>query len=120
MKAWRTVLLVLALALAAWLLLASAAAPGPGAPPDDDRAALMKEKLERVQKVLASLARDARWRISETPEYLSRSGEFERCATTLASMAAGKNADGAALAWVQMTTQCFDCHRWIRVACKRR
>jgi hypothetical protein len=97
-----------------------------------DRDALMREKLELAQKVfaalsknelagaatdaasLAALTRDARWRIRETPEYLSRSVEFERAATTLSSMAAGKNVEGAALAWVQLSTQCFDCHRWLR------
>ena len=121
-------------ASAAWLLAAVAAGSAAslvdrGA---DERDALMREKLEFTQKVLAGLAkseletagreaaalaaltREARWRIRETPEYLSRSAEFERAASTLATMASNKNAEGAALAWVQLTTQCFDCHRWVR------
>jgi cytochrome c556 len=119
---------------AVWLL-AAVAAGGAASLVDggaDERDALMREKLELAQKVLAGLAksdleaagsdaaalaaltREARWRIRETPEYLSRSAEFERSASTLAAMASNKNAEGAALAWVQMSTQCFDCHRWVR------
>jgi hypothetical protein len=124
----------LAIALAAVVLtgIAVPAVTRPARDQDPDREALMREKLELAQKVLAGLSkndlpaaatdgaalaalvREARWRISETPGYLARSAEFERAAATLSSMAANKNAEGAALAWVQVTTQCFDCHRWVR------
>lgn len=98
----------------------------------DDHAALMAEKLslakgmlEKLAKgelagvgtdaaALAALTRDARWKVRETPEYMSRSVEFERAANGLAAAASGGNADGAALAWVQVNLQCLDCHRWAR------
>ena len=127
----------------AWIAFALLLFVGPVAFPTSpdagqDREALMKEKLELAQKVLAGLSkndlaavaadadslaaltRETRWRITEAPEYLSRSVEFERNASTLAAMAGGKNAEGAALAWVQVTTQCLDCHRWTRDARKPR
>jgi pyruvoyl-dependent arginine decarboxylase (PvlArgDC) len=114
---------------------ASAVPDDPIVRADDD---VMKLKLDHGQKVfcalarneldvvasnaasLAALTRDARWRRSETPEYLARSVEFERTATTLADMANAKNSDGAALAWVQLTAQCLDCHRWLREGKKPR
>ena len=126
---------VFAFALLAATLLAASRSTVP-VRQDGGREAVMKEKLAHAQKLLASLAtndleaaaqdasamaaltRDARWRVRETPEYLSRSVEFERATSTLASMAAGKNAEGAALAWVQVTTQCLDCHRWLRATPK--
>jgi hypothetical protein len=130
----RLFLCVAALALASAALPCVRLAPAAGrdgsvVAGDDD---VMKQKLDHAQQVLGALAkneletvatnaaslaaltRDARWRRSETPEYLSRSVEFERTATTLADMANAKNPDGAALAWVQLTAQCLDCHRWLR------
>jgi hypothetical protein len=125
--------------LAALLSLVPAAAPCPErvqADRKDDE--IMKQKLDHAQRVfcalakneletaasnassLAALTRDARWRRSETPEYMSRSVEFERTATTLADMANTKNSEGAALAWVQLTAQCLDCHRWLREGKKPR
>ena len=119
------------MALLASLALAASSRPD-GAGVLQERGAIMKEKLELAQKLLAGLSkneldgvatdaaalaaltRDARWRIQETPEYLSRSVEFERTAMTLGASAGNKNADGAAFAWVQMSTQCLDCHRWFR------
>jgi hypothetical protein len=122
----------LALATAAMPCVRFAQSAGPDDPivkADDE---VMKLKLDHAQKVfcalakneletaasnaasLAALTRDARWRRSETPEYLARSVEFERTATTLADMANAKNSEGAALAWVQLTAQCLDCHRWMR------
>ncbi len=119
--------------LALLVALAASAAPVPAAGGGaQERASIMKEKLELAQKLLAgltkddlesvatdatalaALTRDARWRVQETPEYLSRSVEFERTAMTLGATAGNKNSDGAALAWVQLSTQCLDCHRWIR------
>ena len=119
------------LALLASLAVAASSRPDAGGAPQE-RGAIMKEKLELAQKLLAGLSkdeldgvatdaaalaaltRDARWRIQETPEYLSRSVEFERTAMTLGASAGNKNADGAAFAWVQLSTQCLDCHRWFR------
>lgn len=80
-------------------------------------AELSRNDLEAVAvdaAALAALTRDARWRVRETPEYLSRSVEFERAAQSLATAAGAKNADGAALAWVQVNLQCLECHRWAR------
>jgi len=119
------------MALLASLAVAAFSRPDADGVPQE-RGAIMKEKLELAQKLLAGLSkdeldgvatdaaalaaltRDARWRIQETPEYLSRSVEFERTAMTLGASAGNKNADGAAFAWVQMSTQCLDCHRWFR------
>lgn len=82
-------------------------------------AKLAKNDLEGVAgdtATLSALTRDARWRIHETPEYMSRSVEFERAVNALASAATGKSGDGAALAWVQVNMNCLECHRWAREA----
>ncbi len=101
---------------------------------DDDAPAgsLMEQKLELAKGLLtklakddfagaasdaaamAALTRDRRWKVRDTPEYLSRSVEFERAATALAGAAGERNADGAALAWVQVNLQCLECHRHVR------
>lgn len=122
------------IAAGAGAFFALALAAGAVRPAQEDRDEIMREKLALAQGVLAGLAsdhldavalqaaslaaltRDARWRVRETPEYLSRSVEFERTATALAAAAGGDNRDGAALAWVQMNVQCLDCHRWARAA----
>jgi len=121
-------------ATVAALAALSCLSPAPPRAPEwvQEREAVMKEKLVLAQGLLAAMARDdlekvsgdaaalaaltrdARWRVRETPEYRSRSEEFERAVNALASAAGGRNGDAAALAWVHMNVQCIECHRWAR------
>jgi hypothetical protein len=93
---------------------------------------LMHKKLTNSQKILEGIAiqdfdkvRDGAdelvliskavsWRVFKTPQYELHSNDFRRSAETLSKMAAGKNTDGAALAYVDMTLTCVKCHKYVR------
>jgi hypothetical protein len=95
---------------------------------------LMRQKLRHAQKVLEAAAmqdfptleqsaaelinisKRAEWGVFKTPEYVVQSDEFRRNAATLAKAARDKNTDGTALAYVQMTMNCFNCHKHVRDA----
>lgn len=92
----------------------------------------MQLKLKHAQNVLKSLAvedfdsiaddaknlsllsQTAEWQVYRTPEYRHFSAEFRRAADTLTWEADAKNIDGAALAYVQMTLTCINCHKHVR------
>ena len=94
--------------------------------------ALMIKKLENSQKVLDGLAlgdferigkhaeelirisKAVEFRVFKTPQYEIYSNDFRRNADTLVMMAKGKNLDGAALAYVELTLTCVKCHKHVR------
>src|SRR5262245_22493709 len=94
--------------------------------------ALMIKKLDNSQKVLEGLAlgdfekigkhadeliaisKAAEFRVIKTPQYELHSNDFRRNAETLVLMAKGKNLDGAALAYVELTLSCVKCHKHVR------
>jgi cytochrome c556 len=100
----------------------------------NDVAAFMRMKLEHSQNVLEGIAledfalieRDsqrlsllsqaANWQVLQTPDYLQHSLDFRRSADALTKAARDKNLDGAALAYVQMTMNCVNCHKYVRTA----
>ncbi len=93
---------------------------------------LMKRKLESAQKVLEGAAmlhfatverfagdliqvsNTAEWQVVPTPEYKRHSEEFRRNCDELRKAAKNKNGDGVAIAYVKMSMNCFDCHKYIR------
>lgn len=97
-----------------------------------DLSKFMRRKLGHSQKVLEGvvvkdfdmiaknaqamglLSLDASWQVIQTAEYFQRSTEFRRTASTLERMAREENLDGAGLSYIQLTTQCFDCHKYVR------
>ena len=100
---------------------------------EDERVAkLMREKLERSQKILEALALEdygviarnadqlgvlsqaAAWNVLQTPEYAAHSADFLRLTQKLGRMAREKNIDGATLAYVELTINCVACHRHVR------
>jgi len=108
-------------------------AQGFAAPPKpNDVAALMKLKLKHSQQVLegvavedfdqiaknsqqlALLAQDANWLVYQTPEYRHHSADFRRIADNLTKAAKERNGDAAALAYVQLTMSCVNCHKYVR------
>jgi hypothetical protein len=96
------------------------------------RNVLMQMKLSSAQKVLEGVAigdfaiieknaedlvitsKKAEWQVLKTPDYLRFSDEFRRHADVLAENARKKNLDGAALAYVQLTMDCVNCHKHVR------
>jgi hypothetical protein len=92
----------------------------------------MRAKLDHSQKMLEALAMEdfngmakesqalsllslaASWQVLQTPEYAQQSLEFRRAADAVHNAAEKKNLDGAALAYVQMTMKCVNCHKYVR------
>ena len=67
-----------------------------------------------VPQQLALLAQDANWRVFQTPEYRHHSADFQRIAGDLTKAAKARNGDAAALAYVQLTMSCVNCHKYVR------
>ncbi len=92
----------------------------------------MRQKLEHSQRVLegiatedfeliakqarklAALSQEAGWRAFDNPDYLRHSDIFRRNASAVAKAAADRNLDGVTLAYVKMTMNCVECHKFIR------
>jgi hypothetical protein len=92
----------------------------------------MRAKLDHSQKLLEALALEdfkgmakqsqalsllslaASWQVLQTPEYAQQSLEFRRAADAVHNAAEKKNLDGAALAYVEMTMKCVNCHKYVR------
>ncbi len=92
----------------------------------------MRQKLEHTQRVLegisledfeliaaharklSAMSQEASWRAFENPEYIRCSDNFRRDVDALNKAAAGRNLDGATLAYVKMTMSCVECHKFVR------
>jgi hypothetical protein len=70
--------------------------------------------IEKSAQEMSLLSRASNWQVLQTPEYLQRSLEFQRTADAIRDAARKKNLDGAALAYVDMTMKCIDCHKYVR------
>ena len=96
--------------------------------------AFMRAKLSHAQSVLEGLVTEdydkiklggqrmvimskaAEWSQVQGPVYAQHSTEFRRAAQNLIKTAEDKNIDGAALAYVNLTLNCVNCHNYIRDA----
>lgn len=113
-------------------LLAAAVFAQESALKADAVADFMRAKLGHSQRVLEGLsledydliARGAQelslasqassWQVLQTEEYARQSGEFRRSCDSLRNAAKAKNLDGAALAWMEVTMKCIQCHKYVR------
>ena len=113
---------------------AGAATTVPAPEAQDKRAELMALKLDYAKNVLEGLtlekmdqvaknAQDlkllsaaAEWEPATVPGplYLVYTREFQRIADSLAESAKDQNLDAATLAYVQMTMNCVECHKYVR------
>lgn len=100
--------------------------------PIDDVAGFMHLKLEHAQHVLEGIAiedyemiakhsqqinlltKDAMWQVIHTEAYLQFSDDFARSARRVTEAARDRNLDGAALAYMQLTLGCVNCHKYTR------
>lgn len=93
--------------------------------------ALMRKKLTYSENALAGIVRDdfpaiaknavalrdlgrRQWLQDETPAYREQLKVFWFASEELARAAEEKNGDGAALAFVQMTLSCVNCHKYLK------
>jgi hypothetical protein len=70
--------------------------------------------VARIADELHLLSELSSWDVIRSPEYTRRSLEFQRVANRLAEVAEERNLDGLALGYVELTLQCFQCHRYLR------
>jgi cytochrome c556 len=101
-------------------------------PKRDKEANFMDAKLRFSQKLLSALATEdydqmvaqaqnlklmsleSTWNILQTQDYIQHSADFRRRADNLTKAAKQKNLDAAALAYVQLTLNCIECHKHVR------
>ena len=70
--------------------------------------------IAKNSQQLALMAQDANWRVFQTPEYRHHSADFQRIADSLTKAGKDRNGDAAALAYVQLTMSCVNCHKYVR------
>jgi cytochrome c556 len=70
--------------------------------------------IAKNSQAMSLLSLETNWQVLQTAEYLDRSKEFRRTADALTQAAKKKNLDGAALAYVQLTMNCINCHKYVR------
>jgi cytochrome c556 len=117
--------------LAALVFLAVLVAIARTEPPNNVRD-FMRAKLSHSQKVLEGLTTEdfdliaknsqamsllsqaTNWQVLQTQDYLQQSQDFRRTADALTEAAGKKNLDGAALAYVELTMKCINCHKYVR------
>jgi hypothetical protein len=74
------------------------------------------EMIERAAQELSLASLDSNWQVLQTEDYVRQSAEFRRACDSLKRAAQDKNLDGAALAWVDVTLKCVQCHKYVRDA----
>lgn len=72
------------------------------------------DKLIKHSEALSLLSEETSFQVLQTEDYLQQSIEFRRAADALTNAARKKNLDGAALAYVDMTMKCVNCHKYVR------
>ena len=113
--------------------IAPAQEPTVGDKPNDV-AVFMRAKLGHAQHVIEGLAladydlvargahdlalasQASSWQVLQTADYARHSQEFRRSCESLRAAAKDKNLDGAALAWMEVTMKCIQCHKYVRDA----
>ena len=75
--------------------------------------------IEKNAKALKRLSGAAEWEVPMIPnatDYVALTTEFQRYADDLARNAREHNIDGATLAYVKLTMNCVQCHKYVRFA----
>jgi len=69
--------------------------------------------LETQSRELEQLTNDPRWMVLKYPEYARHSTAFVRAVQTLHTAAAQRDLDETPKAYVAVTLQCVECHRYL-------
>lgn len=70
--------------------------------------------LGKAAQELSLVSEDASWQVLQTEDYARQSAEFRRSCDRLRQAAKDRNLDGAALAWMEVTMKCVQCHSYVR------
>ena len=77
--------------------------------------------IEKNAKALKKLSEASEWEVPTIPnatDYVTLTSEFQRHADDLAKNAKQGNIDGATLAYLKLTMNCVQCHKYVRFASK--
>ena len=92
--------------------------PGPtlGTVPRTAAATARRASFSNPRKAqrLSAMSQEAPWQVFENPDYAQHSASFRREADALARAAKKKNIDAATLAYMRLTMNCVDCHKFVR------
>jgi len=75
--------------------------------------------IEKNAKALKILSQAAEWEVPMIPnatDYVALTSEFQRNTDELVKAAKQGNIDGATLAYVKLTMNCVQCHKYVRFA----
>ena len=72
------------------------------------------EQIAKDSQALTALSLQSSWNTHTTLEYLDHSSDFRRALNVITKAAHEENLDRAALAFVNLTVQCIECHRYLR------
>jgi cytochrome c556 len=72
------------------------------------------DMIAKNSQAMSLLSLETNWQVLQTAEYLDRSKDFRRTADALTEAAKKKNLDGASLAYVELTMNCINCHKYVR------
>jgi hypothetical protein len=73
--------------------------------------------ISKNAKALKRLSEAAEWEVPTIPnagDYLIFTSEFQRLADEMDRKAKDKNIDGATLAYLRLTMNCVNCHKYVR------
>jgi hypothetical protein len=76
------------------------------------------DAVAKNAKALRLLSQAAQWEvptIPSVPDYVIYTSEFQRITDDMAAKAKEKNIDGATLAYLRLTMNCVNCHKYIRM-----
>ncbi|MFN9367930.1 MAG: hypothetical protein ACK6CT_04050 [Planctomycetia bacterium] len=138
-RVWLAGIALLAATAVAITALSPSAAPPPAEAGSDASAVepdkvgvFMRAKLGHSQKVLEGLtvedydliekgahdlalaSQASSWQVLQTEDYARQSDDFRRSCNALRAAAKARNLDGAALAWMEVTMKCIQCHKYVR------
>jgi hypothetical protein len=75
--------------------------------------------IEKNARSLKLLSQAAEWEVPTIPnatDYVAMTTEFQRYADELVKNARHQNIDGATLAYLKLTMNCVQCHKYVRFA----
>jgi cytochrome c556 len=72
------------------------------------------DQIAKNAQQLSSLSQAMGWQVFPNEEYVVQSREFRRAVEALRNQAKEKNLEGAALAYLDVTMKCINCHNYVR------
>jgi hypothetical protein len=72
------------------------------------------DQIAKNAQQLSLLSQATNWEVFQTEEYVLQSREFRRAADALRDQANKKKLEGAALAYMDVTMKCVNCHKYVR------